>query len=144
MAVSGAPVKKLRHAEPISGMALDTIEAVKNIKNPANDKPMTITIANENPHQWSDQTMFGEYCLSSWISWVGGAEGERQNKYLLADWKVRELEVIDWVWDSFPAGNKADVPLFESLGGTYFYILWLKMRHVVDLGNRDWQGLFSY
>ena len=44
MAVSGAPVKKLRHAEPISGMALDTIEAVKNIKNPANDKPMTITI----------------------------------------------------------------------------------------------------
>ncbi|XP_068723513.1 soluble guanylate cyclase 88E-like [Montipora capricornis] len=44
MAVSGAPVKKLRHAEPVSGMALDTLEAVKNIKNPANDKPMTITI----------------------------------------------------------------------------------------------------
>lgn len=44
MTVSGAPVKKLRHAEPMSAMALDTIEAVKSIKNPANRKPMTVTI----------------------------------------------------------------------------------------------------
>lgn len=44
MTVSGAPVKKTRHAEPISAMALDTLEAVKNIKNPANNKPMTVTI----------------------------------------------------------------------------------------------------
>ncbi|XP_067052727.1 soluble guanylate cyclase 88E-like [Acropora muricata] len=44
MTVSGAPVKKLRHAEPMSGMALDTIKAVKSIRNPANNKPMTVTI----------------------------------------------------------------------------------------------------
>lgn len=44
MTVSGAPVKKLRHAEPMSAMALDTLEAVKNIKNPANNQPMTATI----------------------------------------------------------------------------------------------------
>jgi len=44
MTVSGAPVKKLRHAEPMSAMALDTLEAVKNIKNPANNQAMTATI----------------------------------------------------------------------------------------------------
>jgi len=44
MTVSGAPVKKLRHAEPMSGMALDTIKAVNSIRNPANNKPMTVTI----------------------------------------------------------------------------------------------------
>ncbi|KAJ7380855.1 hypothetical protein OS493_007248 [Desmophyllum pertusum] len=44
MTVSGAPVKKARHAEPISAMALDMLEAVKQLKNPANDKPMTVTI----------------------------------------------------------------------------------------------------
>ena len=44
MTVSGAQVKKLRHAEPMSAMALDTLEAVKNIKNPANNQPMTANI----------------------------------------------------------------------------------------------------
>ena len=44
MTVSGAPVKKLLHAGPMSAMALDTLEAVKNIKNPANNTPMTVTI----------------------------------------------------------------------------------------------------
>ena len=48
MTVSGAPVKKLRHAEPMSAMALDTIEAVKSIKNPANRKPMTVTIGKRS------------------------------------------------------------------------------------------------
>ena len=47
MTVSGAPVKKLCHAEPMSAMALDTIEAVKSIKNPANRKPMTVTIGKK-------------------------------------------------------------------------------------------------
>lgn len=44
MTVSGAPVKKVRHAEPISAMALDMLEAVKEIVNPASQKPITITI----------------------------------------------------------------------------------------------------
>lgn len=44
MTVSGAPVKKVRHAEPISAMALDMLEAVKEIVNPASQKPVTITI----------------------------------------------------------------------------------------------------
>lgn len=44
MTVSGAPVKKARHAEPISAMALDMLEAVTLLKNPANKKPMTVTI----------------------------------------------------------------------------------------------------
>ena len=44
MTVSGAPVKKARHAEPISAMALDMLEAVKVIVNPASQNPITITI----------------------------------------------------------------------------------------------------
>ena len=44
MTVSGAPVKKARHAEPISAMALDMLQAVTLLKNPANKKPMTVTI----------------------------------------------------------------------------------------------------
>ena len=44
MTVSGAPVKKVRHAEPISAMALDMLEAVTEIKNPVSQKPMTVTI----------------------------------------------------------------------------------------------------
>ncbi|XP_078363542.1 soluble guanylate cyclase 88E-like isoform X1 [Oculina patagonica] len=44
MTVSGAPVKKARHAEPISAMALDMLEAVKLLKNPATKKPMTVSI----------------------------------------------------------------------------------------------------
>ena len=47
MAVSGAPVKMVRHAEPMSAMALDMLEAVKVIKSPANNKPMTVTVGNE-------------------------------------------------------------------------------------------------
>ena len=41
MTVSGAPVKNMRHAEAASAMALDMLEAVKKIKNPAKKKPMT-------------------------------------------------------------------------------------------------------
>ena len=44
MTVSGAPVKKARHAEPISAMALDMLQAVTLLKNPANKKPMTVSI----------------------------------------------------------------------------------------------------
>lgn len=44
MTVSGAPVKKALHAEPISAMALDMLQAVTLLKNPANKKPMTVTI----------------------------------------------------------------------------------------------------
>ena len=44
MTVSGAPVKKARHAEPISAMALDMLQAVTLLKNPASKKPMTVTV----------------------------------------------------------------------------------------------------
>lgn len=44
MTVSGAPVKKACHAEPISAMALDMLQAVTLLENPANKKPMTVTI----------------------------------------------------------------------------------------------------
>lgn len=44
MTVSGAPVKKAHHAEPISAMALDMLQAVTLLENPANKKPMTVTI----------------------------------------------------------------------------------------------------
>ena len=44
MTVSGAPVKNMHHAEAASAMALDMLEAVKKIKNPANKEPMTVSI----------------------------------------------------------------------------------------------------
>ena len=50
MTVSGAPVKKMRHAESISAMALDMLEAVKHIKNPANNKPMTVSMGKGSKH----------------------------------------------------------------------------------------------
>ena len=44
MTVSGAPVKKARHAEPISAMAIDMLAAVSLLENPASNKPMTVSI----------------------------------------------------------------------------------------------------
>ena len=49
MTVSGAPVKTTRHAEAVSAMALDMLEGVKLIKNPANKKPMTVSIGKSQP-----------------------------------------------------------------------------------------------
>lgn len=54
MTVSGAPVKKACHAEPISAMALDMLQAVTLLENPANKKPMTVTIGKLQyfPYRW--------------------------------------------------------------------------------------------
>lgn len=49
MTVSGAPVKTTRHAEAVSAMALDMLEGVKLIKNPANKEPMTVSIGKSQP-----------------------------------------------------------------------------------------------
>lgn len=49
MTVSGAPVKTMRHAEAVSAMALDMLEGVELIKNPANKKPMTVSIGKSQP-----------------------------------------------------------------------------------------------
>ena len=49
MTVSGAPVKTTRHAEAVSAMALDMLEGVELIKNPANKKPMTVSIDKSQP-----------------------------------------------------------------------------------------------
>lgn len=48
MTVSGAPVKNMRHAEAASAMALDMLEGVKLIKNPADKKPMTVSIGKQS------------------------------------------------------------------------------------------------
>ena len=48
MTVSGAPVKNMHHAEAASAMALDMLEAVKKIKNPANKEPMTVSIGKKS------------------------------------------------------------------------------------------------
>ena len=48
MTVSGAPVKNMRHAEAASAMALDILEGVKLIKNPANKNPMTVSIGKQS------------------------------------------------------------------------------------------------
>ena len=44
MAVSGVPVRKDRHAEPMAGMALDMLSAVQKVKDPITKKAMTVTI----------------------------------------------------------------------------------------------------
>lgn len=49
MTVSGAPVKTMRHAEAVSAMALDMLEDVNLIKNPASKKPMTVSIGKSQP-----------------------------------------------------------------------------------------------
>ena len=49
MTVSGVPVKTTRHAEAVSAMALDMLEGVELIKNPANKKPMTVSIGKSQP-----------------------------------------------------------------------------------------------
>ena len=48
MTVSGAPVKNMHHAEAASAMALDMLEAVKKIKNPANKKLLTVSIGKKS------------------------------------------------------------------------------------------------
>lgn len=48
MTVSGAPVKNMRRAEAASAMALDMLKAVEPIKNPANKKPMTVSIGKQS------------------------------------------------------------------------------------------------
>ena len=48
MAVSGAPVRKENHTEPMAAMALDMIDSTKAIKDPSTDTPVTITIGIDN------------------------------------------------------------------------------------------------
>lgn len=48
MTVSGAPVTNMHHAEAASAMALDMLKAVKEIKNPANKEPMTVSIGRQS------------------------------------------------------------------------------------------------
>jgi hypothetical protein len=44
MAVSGAPARTVRHAEPMAAMALDMLNAVQRVKDPITKRAMTVTI----------------------------------------------------------------------------------------------------
>ncbi|KXJ05236.1 Soluble guanylate cyclase 88E [Exaiptasia diaphana] len=46
MAVSGAPVRKKRHAEPMAAMALDMIKSMAQFKKDCGRDSLTITIGN--------------------------------------------------------------------------------------------------
>lgn len=47
MAVSGAPVRKMRHAEPMAAMAIDMIESMDKFKLDSHQKTLTITIGKD-------------------------------------------------------------------------------------------------
>ena len=44
MAVSGVPEVKINHAEPMASMALDMMQAMKGLRDPATKTPLTISI----------------------------------------------------------------------------------------------------
>jgi len=44
MAVSGAPKRQERHAEPMAAMTLDMLNTVQKVKDPITKKAMTVTI----------------------------------------------------------------------------------------------------
>jgi len=47
MAVSGVPIRKVRHAEPMAAMAIDMIEAMDKFKIDCHRETLTITIGEE-------------------------------------------------------------------------------------------------
>ena len=47
MAVSGVPEKKINHAEPMAAMALDMMETMKDVRDPATNVPLTLSIGKE-------------------------------------------------------------------------------------------------